>query len=103
MAEEREGKSSRALSIYSRLMNGRTIFKTEERIIESAIKMGVKILVLGAFGCGDSNNDSMIVASAYKDLMLSYAQYFKLVEFAVYCTDKDKRNYNIFNTIIRLS
>lgn len=30
MAEEREGKSSRALSIYSRLMNGRTIFKTEE-------------------------------------------------------------------------
>ncbi len=30
MLEEREGKSSRALSIYSRLMNGRTIYKAEE-------------------------------------------------------------------------
>ncbi len=30
MLEEREGKSSRALSIYSRLMNGRIIYKTEE-------------------------------------------------------------------------
>ncbi|WP_026658163.1 helix-turn-helix transcriptional regulator [Butyrivibrio sp. AC2005] len=30
MLEEREGKSSRALSIYSRLMNGRVIYKTEE-------------------------------------------------------------------------
>ncbi len=30
MADEREGKSSRALSIYSRLMNGRTIYKAEE-------------------------------------------------------------------------
>lgn len=30
MLEEREGKSSRALSIYSRLMNGRIIYKAEE-------------------------------------------------------------------------
>ena len=74
-----------------------------KRIIECAIKNGVKILVLGAFGCGDFNNDPMIVATAYRDLMLSYARYFKVVEFAVYCTDKDKKNYNVFNTIIRLS
>ncbi len=30
MVEEREGKSSRALSMYSRLMNGRIIYKNEE-------------------------------------------------------------------------
>lgn len=36
MIEEREGKSSRALSIYSRLMNGRVIYKTEE-----AMRFGV--------------------------------------------------------------
>ena len=30
MSDEREGKSSRALSMYSRLMNGRIIYKSEE-------------------------------------------------------------------------
>ncbi len=36
MTEEKEGKSNRALSIYSRLMNGRIIYKAEE-----AVRFGV--------------------------------------------------------------
>ena len=70
------------------------------RIIESAVKNGAKILVLGAFGCGAFQNDPCIVAKAYKELMIWYAHYFEQIEFAVYCTDAKERNYKVFKTIL---
>ena len=54
------------------------------RIIESAVKNGAKILVLGAFGCGAFQNDPCIVAKAYRELVISYAHCFERIEFAVY-------------------
>ena len=75
-------------------------FNRGKRIIEAAINNKAKILVLGAFGCGDYHNDPRIVATAYRDLMLSYSHYFKIVEFAVYCSGKSKKNFNVFKKII---
>ena len=71
-----------------------------KRIIESAVKNGVKILILGAFGCGAFNNDPEIVAKAYRTLMISYAHHFDEVKFAVYCTDAAEHNYRVFKEII---
>lgn len=71
-----------------------------KRIIESAVANNAKILVLGAFGCGAFNNDPYIVSEAYRTLMISYAHYFDVVEFAIYCTDKEKRNYRIFKEVL---
>jgi len=71
-----------------------------KRIIESAVANDAKILVLGAFGCGAFNNDPYIVSEAYRTLMISYAHYFEVVEFAVYCTDEEKRNYRIFKDVL---
>ncbi len=71
------------------------------RIIESAVKNGVKVLVLGAFGCGAFQNDPCIVAKAYRELMISYAHYFERIEFAVYCTDAEERNYKVFKKILK--
>ncbi len=71
-----------------------------KRIIESAVANNAKILVLGAFGCGAFHNDPYIVSEAYRTLMISYAHYFDAVEFAVYCADKEKRNYCIFEEVL---
>ena len=54
------------------------------------------ILILGAFGCGAFENDPRAVARAMNDSLKEYSKYFAVVEFAVYCTERDMRNYNIF-------
>lgn len=46
MGEDKEGKSNRALSIYSRLMNGRIIYKSEEAnrfgVLEKSIQRDIE-------------------------------------------------------------
>ena len=54
------------------------------------------VLVLGAFGCGAFANDPWAVARAYKDALEEYGQYFKYIEFAVYCRDYETENYDAF-------
>ena len=72
-----------------------------KRILECAVDNGVDYLVLGAFGCGAFHNDPAIVAKAYRDLMVKYAHHFKEVEFAVFCKDKEARNYKIFKETLQ--
>ena len=61
-----------------------------------AASKGDQILVLGAFGCGAFMNKPEIVAEAYKKVLKEFDGYFKLVEFAVYCTPRDESNYTAF-------
>ena len=70
-----------------------------QHILNVAAGQGVDILILGAFGCGAFRNDPNVVARAYADALKEYAQYFDVVEFAVYCTPFDQKNYKAFKDV----
>ena len=68
-----------------------------KHIFEVAIHHNIKVLVLGAFGCGAFRNNPAIVAKAYYDVLKEYyGVEFDRVEFAVYCSPQDDTNYRIF-------
>ena len=58
------------------------------------------ILVLGAFGCGVFQNNPRIVAQAYKNILPKFDGQFSKVEFAVYCSPRDTKNYESFRTVL---
>lgn len=70
-----------------------------QHILNVAAGQGVDILILGAFGCGAFMNDPAIVARAYADALREYAQYFDVIEFAVYCSPFDQKNYKAFKDV----
>ena len=65
-------------------------------ILTVAACKGADALVLGAFGCGAFQNDPVVVAKAYRDVLEAYRQYFRLIEFAVYCSPRETVNYDAF-------
>lgn len=65
-------------------------------ILQVAASQHIDILVLGAFGCGAFCNSPEVVAGAFKEVLKDYRYAFKAIEFAVYCTQSDRRNYDIF-------
>ena len=69
-------------------------------ILEVAYMNGIRVLVLGAFGCGAFRNNPEIVAKAYRDALKEYAKYFVEIEFAVYCKDYETENYDTFERIL---
>lgn len=74
--------------------------KRARKIFASAIANGIKVLILGAFGCGAFCNDPHIVAQAYKNVLPEFQDYFQTIEFAVYCRPKDSINFDAFNAIL---
>ncbi|MBR0392645.1 MAG: TIGR02452 family protein [Oscillospiraceae bacterium] len=70
--------------------------KRAKQILRVAAGNNVDALVLGAFGCGAFENDPNTVAKAYADVLPEYKQYFRLVEFAVYCRPEEAENYDAF-------
>lgn len=74
--------------------------KRAEHILHIAAANHADALVLGAFGCGAFANDPYVVARAYKAAIAAYEQYFKKIEFAVYCRQDETENYDAFKTII---
>ncbi len=58
------------------------------------------ILVLGAFGCGAFENDPEVVANAFKTAIGVFPKVFEQIEFAVYCSPRDSRNYDVFKRIL---
>lgn len=56
----------------------------------------VDVLVLGAFGCGAFHNDPNIVSKAFHDAIAKFPHVFEYICFAVYCSDRDKVNYEAF-------
>lgn len=74
--------------------------KRARAMLSVAAENGAEILVLGAFGCGAFRNNPFVVANAYKRVLSEFAGCFKKIEFAVYCTQRDKSNYEIFKRIL---
>ena len=64
-----------------------------KRILDVAAKEKVKVLILGAFGCGAFNNPSEIVSDIFASLIRLYD--FEVVEFAVFCRN-DTTNFDVF-------
>lgn len=69
--------------------------KRIERVLEIAKRNKEEVLILGAFGCGAFQNPSEVVADAMARIV-PYTQDFKVIEFAVYCSPQDTRNYDVF-------
>ncbi len=70
--------------------------KRLRRILEVALSEGIDTIILGAFGCGAFRNDPKVVAKAYKNVIKDYVHAFTNIEFAVYCSPQDERNYKAF-------
>lgn len=70
------------------------------RIMDIAVAGGNEVVILGAFGCGAFENNPEVVAKASKTVVDKYKNKFKTIEFAVYCSPKDERNFTVFNSII---
>lgn len=75
--------------------------RRNRRILEIAAANGNEVVILGAFGCGAFQNPPEVVAECYKKLMQEYDGVFETVEFAVYCSERDKRNYEVFEKILK--
>lgn len=72
-----------------------------QKILQVAAAHGTDILILGAFGCGAFRNPPEVVAQAYRDLLDRFDGYLRRVEFAVYCSPRDSRNYDAFLAAMR--
>ncbi len=86
---------------------GKPLSLTEEELFDIHVKRAghifrvaaanhVDLLVLGAFGCGAFQNDPRVVARAYRQATEEFRGFFDVIAFAVYCTPKDRKNYDAF-------
>lgn len=95
---------------YAPLVDGGTYMNNAELFgyhVKRAIHMltcaaakGVDVLVLGAFGCGAFENDPEVVARAYKTVLQEFPKVFQKIEFAVYCSPSDSKNYDVFKRVL---
>ncbi len=69
------------------------------KILTVAAKHKAEVLILGAFGCGVFANPPELVVRAFNNVAGEFKNHFKTVEFAVYTTDKESRNYKAFADI----
>lgn len=70
-----------------------------ERIIKVAMHHGAEVLILGAFGCGEYNNDPTVVATGVARALEKYHEAFDVVEFAI-PAGRSKTNYRMFRLIL---
>ncbi len=75
--------------------------KRLRRMLETALMNGRDTIILGAFGCGAFRNNPEVVAAANFNVIKDYLYAFKNIEFAVYCSPRDERNYEIFERVLR--
>ena len=71
--------------------------KRLRRILDVAVMGENEVVILGAFGCGAFRNDPEVVVQAAKTVIEEYRYAFQTIEFAVYCSPRDERNYRIFD------
>ena len=74
--------------------------KRLSRILDVAAAAGNEVVILGAFGCGAFENNPEVVARAAKNVIAKYKKHFETIEFAVYCSPRDERNYEIFKRVL---
>lgn len=70
--------------------------KRISRILDIVRANGAEVVILGAFGCGAFQNSPDVVARAMKEIVKKNLYSFKIIEFAVYCTSRDTKNYDAF-------
>lgn len=70
------------------------------QMLNVALAEGAQVLVLGAFGCGAFQNNPEVVARAYKEVLKAFEGAFVHIEFAVYCTPRDSKNYDVFKRVL---
>ncbi len=75
--------------------------KRLRRILEVALSEGCDAIILGAFGCGAFQNNPEVVALANRNVIKDYLHAFKNIEFAVYCSPRDDRNFKIFERVLK--
>ena len=75
--------------------------KRLRRILDVAVTKGDDTVILGAFGCGAFMNSPDVVALAAKNVIQEYLNAFKVIEFAVYCSPRDERNYKVFDRVLK--
>lgn len=66
------------------------------RILDLAYANGAEVVILGAFGCGAFGNDPVVVAKAMADVTGEYRRMFRAIEYAVYGSRADGRNFPAF-------
>lgn len=76
--------------------------KRLRRILEAALSEGCDTIILGAFGCGAFQNNPEVVALANLNVIRDYLHAFKNIEFAVYCSPRDDRNFKIFERVLKI-
>lgn len=81
-------KASELLNLHMKRMS---------RILDIAKANKEEVVILGAFGCGAFQNSPDVVAEAMARVIKDYMYDFKVIEFAVYCSPNDTRNYDVFN------
>lgn len=70
------------------------------RILNISAAEGNDVVILGAYGCGAFKNPPEVVAEAMKQVVKEFRYCFKTIEFAVYCSPRDERNYQVFRQVI---
>lgn len=50
---------------------------------------------------GAFSNNPEVVALAAKNVIKEYRKAFKVIEFAVYCSPRDDRNYKTFDRVLK--
>lgn len=68
------------------------------KILGIAKEKGAEVVILGAFGCGAFQNSPMIVSDAMQRVIREYQYDFEVVELAVYCSERDTKNYDAFHS-----
>lgn len=71
-----------------------------KRIFEVAAHEDNEVLILGAFGCGAFRNPPELVAKVFYKVMKDYIDYFEVIEYAVYHTEREIANYEAFKKIM---
>lgn len=74
--------------------------KRMRRILSIAAARGNEVVILGAYGCGAFKNPPEVVAKAMKKVVEEFRNYFRIIEFAVYCSPRDEKNYAVFNKVL---
>lgn len=69
------------------------------KILAVAARYGADVLILGAFGCGVFANPPELVVCAFNNVVREFKYHFKTIEFAVYTTDTESRNYKAFTEV----
>ena len=73
-----------------------------KRIFDVAVANQAEVLILGAFGCGAFRNPPKLVSEVFAELTKEYRNYFDVIEYAIFCTDYEKANYEAFQKEMKM-